>query len=188
MLSAGYLVQVRAAVAAEERNVCRWRACSRRSARSAAPAIARRGLRRSCLLCALYDSGRPGSPSRLFLHEPVRLLVSPQERSGLQAVVEHCGAADRAVLRRVASGLAAHLTIGSHVATRQAGARYYSRHVGGAIHAPGLKPYLECDGCLLLGDDADLREIATTWRHPASPFGAPSPISQRITSAETARP
>jgi hypothetical protein len=31
---------------------------------------------------------------------------------------------------------------------------------GGAIHAPGLKPYLECDGCLLLGDDADLREIA----------------------------
>ena len=31
---------------------------------------------------------------------------------------------------------------------------------GGAIHAPGLKPYLECDGCLLLGDDEDLREIA----------------------------
>src|SRR5439155_510667 len=31
---------------------------------------------------------------------------------------------------------------------------------GGAIHAPGLKPYLECDGCLLLGDDPDLLEIA----------------------------
>jgi NADPH-dependent ferric siderophore reductase len=27
-------------------------------------------------------------------------------------------------------------------------------------HAPGLKPYLECDGCLLLGDEDDLREIA----------------------------
>jgi hypothetical protein len=32
---------------------------------------------------------------------------------------------------------------------------------GGAIHAPGLKPYLECDGCLLLGDDPDLLEIAS---------------------------
>lgn len=31
---------------------------------------------------------------------------------------------------------------------------------GGAIHAPGLKPYLECDGCLLLGDEPDLVEIA----------------------------
>ena len=31
---------------------------------------------------------------------------------------------------------------------------------GGAVHAPGLKPYLECDGCLLLGDEPDLREIA----------------------------
>jgi hypothetical protein len=31
---------------------------------------------------------------------------------------------------------------------------------GGAIHAPGLKPYLECDGCLLLGDEPDLLEIA----------------------------
>lgn len=31
---------------------------------------------------------------------------------------------------------------------------------GGAVHAPGLKPYLECDGCLLLGDDKDLLEIA----------------------------
>lgn len=31
---------------------------------------------------------------------------------------------------------------------------------GGAIHAPGLKPYLECDGCLLLGDEPDLKEIA----------------------------
>jgi hypothetical protein len=31
---------------------------------------------------------------------------------------------------------------------------------GGAIHAPGLKPYLECDGGLLLGDEPDLIEIA----------------------------
>lgn len=31
---------------------------------------------------------------------------------------------------------------------------------GGAIHAPGLKPYLECDGCLLLGDEPDLKKIA----------------------------
>lgn len=31
---------------------------------------------------------------------------------------------------------------------------------GGAIHASGLQPYLECDGCLLLGDDAELIEIA----------------------------
>jgi hypothetical protein len=31
---------------------------------------------------------------------------------------------------------------------------------GGAIHAPGLKPYLDCDGCLLLGNEADLLEIA----------------------------
>jgi hypothetical protein len=31
---------------------------------------------------------------------------------------------------------------------------------GGAIYAPGLKPYLECDGCLLLGNEADLLEIA----------------------------
>lgn len=31
---------------------------------------------------------------------------------------------------------------------------------GGAIHAPGLKPYLECDGGLLLGDESDLLEIA----------------------------
>jgi hypothetical protein len=31
---------------------------------------------------------------------------------------------------------------------------------GGAIHAPGLKPYLECDSCLLLGNESDLLEIA----------------------------
>jgi hypothetical protein len=31
---------------------------------------------------------------------------------------------------------------------------------GGAIHAAGLKPYLDCDGCLLLGDEPDLLEIA----------------------------
>ena len=33
-------------------------------------------------------------------------------------------------------------------------------HGGGAIHAFGLKRYLECDGCLLLGDEPDLLEIA----------------------------
>jgi hypothetical protein len=31
---------------------------------------------------------------------------------------------------------------------------------GGAIHATGLQPYLECDGCLLLSDEPDLLEIA----------------------------
>jgi hypothetical protein len=31
---------------------------------------------------------------------------------------------------------------------------------GGAIHAPGIAPYLECDGCLLLGSEPDLLEIA----------------------------
>jgi hypothetical protein len=31
---------------------------------------------------------------------------------------------------------------------------------GGAIHATGLKPYLKCDGCLLLSDEPDLLEIA----------------------------
>jgi hypothetical protein len=31
---------------------------------------------------------------------------------------------------------------------------------GGAIHAPGLKPYLECDACLQLGDEPDLKKIA----------------------------
>jgi len=31
---------------------------------------------------------------------------------------------------------------------------------GGAIHATGLKGYLECDGCLLLGNEPDLLEIA----------------------------
>jgi len=39
-------------------------------------------------------------------------------------------------------------------------------------NAPGLRPYLECDGCLLLGDEPDLVEIAdymeasgkTVWR------------------------
>jgi hypothetical protein len=31
---------------------------------------------------------------------------------------------------------------------------------GGAVHAPGLRDYLECDGCLLLGDDPTLIEIA----------------------------
>jgi hypothetical protein len=44
---------------------------------------------------------------------------------------------------------------------------------GGAVHAPGLEPYLECDGCLLIGGDEDLQEIAhhmeasgkKVWRH-----------------------
>ncbi len=31
---------------------------------------------------------------------------------------------------------------------------------GGAVHAPLIKHYLECDGCLLLGDDPHLTEIA----------------------------
>ena len=31
---------------------------------------------------------------------------------------------------------------------------------GGAIHAPGLKPFLQCDGGLLLGNEPDLVEIA----------------------------
>ena len=31
---------------------------------------------------------------------------------------------------------------------------------GGAIHAAGLKPSLDCDGCLLLSDEPDLLEIA----------------------------
>jgi hypothetical protein len=31
---------------------------------------------------------------------------------------------------------------------------------GGAIHGPGLIPFMECDGCLLLGNDPDLLEIA----------------------------
>jgi hypothetical protein len=31
---------------------------------------------------------------------------------------------------------------------------------GGAIHAAGLKEYLECDGCLLLGNEPDQIEIA----------------------------
>ena len=30
----------------------------------------------------------------------------------------------------------------------------------GALHAAALKPYLDCDGCLLLSDEPDLLEIA----------------------------
>jgi hypothetical protein len=30
---------------------------------------------------------------------------------------------------------------------------------GGAVHMAGMAPYLECDGCLLLGDEKDLIEI-----------------------------
>ena len=33
---------------------------------------------------------------------------------------------------------------------------------GGAVHLAGMEPYLECDGCLLLGEDPDLLEIAET--------------------------
>jgi hypothetical protein len=31
---------------------------------------------------------------------------------------------------------------------------------GGEIHSPGLKEFLEWDGCLLLGSEEDLLEIA----------------------------
>jgi hypothetical protein len=31
---------------------------------------------------------------------------------------------------------------------------------GGALNPKALKPYLECDGCLLLGEDLDLMHIA----------------------------
>jgi hypothetical protein len=44
---------------------------------------------------------------------------------------------------------------------------------GDANHAPGLKPYLECDGCLLLGDEPDLLEIADYMEAPpAKKIGA----------------
>jgi hypothetical protein len=33
-------------------------------------------------------------------------------------------------------------------------------HVGGALNAAALKFYLDCDGCLLLGDEPDLLDIA----------------------------
>ena len=33
-------------------------------------------------------------------------------------------------------------------------------HGGGAIHGPAVKGYAECDGCLLIGSDPDLLEIA----------------------------
>ena len=35
---------------------------------------------------------------------------------------------------------------------------------GGAVHLAGMLPYLECDGCLLLGDEEDLIEIADVMR------------------------
>jgi hypothetical protein len=58
---------------------------------------------------------------------------------------------------------------------------------GGAIHAPGLEPYLECDGCLLLGDEPDLLEIAhhmgvsgrKIWRELSEipvAYGKPAPL------------
>ena len=31
---------------------------------------------------------------------------------------------------------------------------------GGALHAPAIAGYLECDGCLLLSEEPDLKEIA----------------------------
>jgi hypothetical protein len=48
-------------------------------------------------------------------------------------------------------------------------------HGGGAIHGPLIKDYAEYDGCLLLGNDPDLLEIADyletigkpVWRHLA---------------------
>ena len=57
---------------------------------------------------------------------------------------------------------------------------------GGAVHAEGLKPYLQCDGCLLLGVEDDLREIAyhmelagkPIWLELADiPFNLPAPRS-----------
>ena len=35
---------------------------------------------------------------------------------------------------------------------------------GGAVHLAGMLPYLECDGCLLLGDEEDLIEIADVMK------------------------
>jgi hypothetical protein len=49
---------------------------------------------------------------------------------------------------------------GFYAATLMARGHQVIMSGGGAIHAPGLKPYLECDGCLLLGDEPDLLEIA----------------------------
>jgi hypothetical protein len=42
---------------------------------------------------------------------------------------------------------------GYYAATLMARGHHVTMSGGGAIHAPGLKPYLECDGCLLLGDE-----------------------------------
>jgi hypothetical protein len=41
---------------------------------------------------------------------------------------------------------------------------------GGAIHATGLKEYLECDGCLLLGIEEDLLEIAHNMEVAGKPI------------------
>jgi hypothetical protein len=41
---------------------------------------------------------------------------------------------------------------------------------GGAIHAPGLKPYIECDCALLLSDEADLLEIADYMETAGKPI------------------
>ena len=46
---------------------------------------------------------------------------------------------------------------------------------GGAIHAAGLKPYLECDGCLLLARNRSCSKLLITWKHPARRSGAISP-------------
>ncbi len=41
---------------------------------------------------------------------------------------------------------------------------------GGAIYAPGLKPYIECDCALLLSDELDLREIADYMEASGKPI------------------
>ena len=41
---------------------------------------------------------------------------------------------------------------------------------GGAVHAPVIKGYLACDGCLLLGSEADLLEIADYFEASGKPI------------------
>ena len=49
---------------------------------------------------------------------------------------------------------------GWYAATRMERGHEITISGGGAIHAAGLRPYLECDGCLLLGEEPELCEIA----------------------------
>lgn len=41
---------------------------------------------------------------------------------------------------------------------------------GGAIHAPGVKPFIECDGGLLMSDEPFLREIADFMEESGKPI------------------